>query len=148
MLHFLAKKKSNPVLDLDLRLSTDEAAEKWESSSKLENKRWFSKGFGLLILIAWFFAYESQWRVLSITPNMLNLLMLSLGLLFHQDLVHFSNAVKEAIKGASGILIQFPLYFGIMGILSGSGLITTFASQISDFADQDTLPCLHLSAQE
>ena len=140
LLYYLAKKKSNAAFDSDLSLSTDEAAEKRESSSKLENKRWFSKGFGLLILVAWFFAYKSQWMVLSITPNMLNLLMLSLGLLFHQDLDQFSKAVKEAIKGASGILIQFPLYFGIMGILSGSGLITSFALQISNLADQDTLP--------
>jgi len=142
LLHFLAKKKSATNFDLDLRLSTDEAAEKWESSSKLENKKWFSKGFGLLILVAWFFAYESQWSVLSITPNMLNLLMLALGLLFHQNLNRFLKAVKEAINGASGILIQFPLYFGIMGILSGSGLITTFAMQISNYANQTTLPFL------
>lgn len=140
LLHYLAIKKSTANFDLDLSLSTDKVTETPKNSSKLENKRWFSKGFGLLILIAWFFAYESQWSALSITPNMLNLLMLSLGLLFHQDLDQFSNAVKEAIKGASGILIQFPLYFGIMGILSGSGLITTFATEISTFANQDTLP--------
>ena len=29
--------------------------------------------------------------------------------------------LQEAIKGATGILIQFPLYFGIMGIMRESG---------------------------
>ena len=140
LLRYLAKRRSKESLDLDLHLSTGESLKEPKVSSKLENKRWFSKGFGLLILVGWFFAYESQWSVLSITPNMLNLLMLSLGLLFHQDLDQFSKAVKEAIKGASGILIQFPLYFGIMGVLSGSGLITTFALQITNLANQDTLP--------
>jgi len=37
--------------------------------------------------------------------------------------------LEEAIKGASGILIQFPLYFGIMGIMRDSGMVV----QISDF---------------
>ena len=48
--------------------------------------------------------------------------------------------MEEAIKGASGILIQFPLYFGIMGIMRDSGMIV----QISDFfvsiATARTLP--------
>jgi short-chain fatty acids transporter len=48
--------------------------------------------------------------------------------------------LEEAIKGASGILIQFPLYFGIMGIMRDSGMIV----QISDFfvsiATARTLP--------
>ena len=34
-----------------------------------------------------------------------------------------------AITGASGILIQFPFYFGIMGIMKSSGLV----GDISDF---------------
>ncbi|MGB1572767.1 MAG: TIGR00366 family protein, partial [Flavobacteriales bacterium] len=32
-------------------------------------------------------------------------------------------SIDAAIGGTSGILIQFPLYFGIMGIMSGTGLV-------------------------
>ena len=40
-----------------------------------------------------------------------------------------SDLLQEAIGGASGILIQFPLYFGILAIMHQAGLI----ERISDF---------------
>jgi short-chain fatty acids transporter len=64
-----------------------------------------------------------------ITPNFINLLLLGLGLSLHRHVNGFLAALDSAIGGASGILIQFPLYFGIMGIMAGSGL----AAQLSDF---------------
>ena len=71
---------------------------------------------------------------------MLNFLMLGLGLILHGNFSSFLSALEEAIKGTSGILIQFPLYFGIMGIMRDSGMVV----QISDFfvsiANETTLP--------
>jgi len=77
-----------------------------------------------------------------INPNYINLLLLGLGLLMHRSILGFLEALDNAIGGASGILIQFPLYFGIMGVMSGSGL----AKQLSDFfvsvSDSTTFPLL------
>ena len=64
-----------------------------------------------------------------ITPDFINLLLLGLGLMLHRSIISFIKAVEEAIGGASGILIQFPLYFGILGMMKHSGLV----GQISDF---------------
>ena len=55
--------------------------------------------------------------------------MLGLGIILHGSFKRFINAVGESISDISGILIQFPLYFGIMGIMSNSGMMV----QISDF---------------
>ncbi len=63
------------------------------------------------------------------TPNNINLLLFALAILLHKNFYHFLKAVDKAISGVSGILIQFPLYFGIMGIMKSSGLV----SEISDF---------------
>ena len=41
----------------------------------------------------------------------------------HKSFFSFLKAIDNAISGASGILIQFPLYFGIMGIMNSSGLV-------------------------
>ena len=65
----------------------------------------------------------------KITPNLINFLMLGLGIMLHGSFKKFTKAVGESISDVSGILIQFPLYFGIMGIMSSSGMVT----QISDF---------------
>ncbi len=62
-------------------------------------------------------------------PDYINLAFLGLGLLAHRSLQHFGNALDAAITGAAAILIQFPLYFGIMAVMKSSGM----ALAISDF---------------
>lgn len=56
-------------------------------------------------------------------------MLLALAILLHTNFFAFLQAVDKAIAGAAGILIQFPLYFGIMGIMRNSGLV----GEISDF---------------
>ena len=41
---------------------------------------------------------------------------------------------------ASGILIQFPLYFGIMGIMNSSGLVDVFANFFVNISNTTTYP--------
>ena len=107
---------------------------------RLDHSKVFGRGFGLIILLAFFYQYFGALGNLAITPNLLNFFMLGLALVLHGSFSSFLNALEEAIKGASGILIQFPLYFGIMGIMRDSGMIV----QISDFfvsiATARTLP--------
>lgn len=84
--------------------------------------------------------YNGKSTLGFIQPNYINFCMLSLALLFHINLHSFLKAIDEAIKGAAGILIQFPLYFGILGILKGSGLIYDFTEFIITLANAETLP--------
>ncbi|PQB05808.1 short-chain fatty acid transporter [Aureitalea marina] len=94
-----------------------------------DRSRWLCMGFGVLVLIAFGIRYAEDLQELAITPNLLNFFMFGLALILHGSFRSFLNALEEAIRGASGILIQFPLYFGIMGIMRDSGMIV----QISDF---------------
>lgn len=96
---------------------------------RLDHSKIFGISIGILILIAFFYQYFGAITSFAITPNLLNFFMLGLALLLHGSFSGFLNALEEAIKGASGILIQFPLYFGIMGIMRDSGMVV----QISDF---------------
>ncbi|HZW62309.1 MAG TPA: TIGR00366 family protein [Flavobacteriaceae bacterium] len=111
-----------------------------ETSGKLDKSRVFALFFGMLMLFSWLYFYRENLRILQITPNMLNVFMFALALLLHGTFNHFFNALNEAIKGTTGILIQFPLYFGIMGIMKSSGLIVLIASGVSSFATSTTLP--------
>ena len=133
-------KKSNPtkislpeyVMNMD-----EEATTKAE---KLDNSKILAILFGILIIVVFFIRYFDDIKVLKITPNLINFLMLGLGIILHGSFKRFINAVGESISDISGILIQFPLYFGIMGIMSSSGMVT----QISDFfvsiSNETTLP--------
>ena len=50
------------------------------------------------------------------------------------------KAIDKAIGGASGILIQFPLYFGIMGIMKSSGLVTDISAFFVEVSNDTTYP--------
>lgn len=67
--------------------------------------------------------------------NTYNFLFLMLGLLLNWRPRRFLDAVTRAVPGASGVLIQFPLYAGIAAILtnaSGAGG-HTLAQQLAGF---------------
>ena len=103
-----------------------------EGAEKLDYSRLFSILFGGVILfyISYKIVVEYHFDfLLFFNPNNINLLLLALTIFFHKNFFSFLSSVDKAISGASGILIQFPLYFGIMGIMKNSGLIT----DISDF---------------
>jgi short-chain fatty acids transporter len=78
--------------------------------------------------------------VMKITPNLINFLMLGLGIILHGNFKNFTNAISESISDISGILIQFPLYFGIMGIMSSSGMVTQISNFFVSFSNVTTLP--------
>lgn len=63
----------------------------------------------------------------SLDPNALNLFMFLLGLLLHGNLRAYARAVEGAVGGCAGIMLQFPLYAGIMGIMTGTGLARVLA---------------------
>ena len=52
--------------------------------------------------------------------NIVNMIFLFLGLLAHGDLRRYVDAIGEAATTAAGILLQFPFYAGIMGMMVGA----------------------------
>ena len=72
--------------------------------------------------------------------NIVNMIFLFLGLLLHGDLRRYVDAIGDAAAGAAGILLQFPFYAGIMGMMvaanaegvSLAGVISQFFVNISN----------------
>ena len=77
-----------------------------------------------------------------INPNFVNLLLFGLAIFLHKNFYEFLNSVNTAIVSASGILIQFPLYFGIMGIMNSSGLVDIFADFFVSISNGISFPIL------
>lgn len=139
-LYFLGRKATITPTNLPIYKGPDSAETKLTGVERLDHSQIFGIGFGILILIAFIYQYFGNIQSLAITPNLLNFFMLGLALILHRNVASFLSALEESIRGASGILIQFPLYFGIMGIMRDSGMVV----QISDFfvsiATTQTLP--------
>ncbi|MFK7885120.1 MAG: short-chain fatty acid transporter [Phycisphaerales bacterium] len=79
-------------------------------------------------------------RMLSVGPNEINMTMLALGLIAHGSIRSYIASAERGAKGCAGVILQFPLYAGIMGMLATSGLIGTFSDWMASNATQDTLP--------
>ncbi|QLK26134.1 TIGR00366 family protein [Natrinema zhouii] len=95
-------------------------------------------GTGLLIWIylATLFATEPFMDVLNI--NVLISAMFGLGFLAHASLRSYVDVFREAIEGASQIIIQFQFYGGIMGIMVYSGLVELIANTAAQYATETT----------
>jgi len=77
-----------------------------------------------------------------INLNWVNFLLLGLGLCLHVDLNAYVKAVEKALKGATGIIIQFPFYAGILGILKYSGLLIIISGYFVGISSPATFPLL------
>lgn len=100
-------------------------------AEKLESCRYLSLVVVLLCLV-WLAHYFAT-TGFTLNLNVVNLIFLMLGVFFHGTPIRYVTAIGEAIKGAGGILLQFPFYAGIMGIMVGANIVTgaTLAGVIS-----------------
>lgn len=85
-------------------------------------------GFGILI----------SSRGFNLTS--LVILMFAAGVLLHWHPMSYVNAMKEAVKGTADIILQYPLFGGIMNIFISTGLAMVFANSLVQFATEFTLP--------
>ncbi len=114
-----------------------------KGAEKIDKSRLISLLFGGFILLTAFFKaviFPDKLSLDFINPNFINLTLLGLAILLHKNFGEFLIAVEKAIGGASGILIQFPLYFGIMGIMKYSGLAGIVSDFFASHATELTFP--------
>ena len=103
-------------------LQEDPVAEKVKPTTpaeRLENSRvltWIITALGLTYLVV-----HIGFRGGSFDLNAVIMLFLFAGLLLHKTPLAYVRAFGKAASGASGILLQFPFYAGIMGIITGVG---------------------------
>jgi short-chain fatty acids transporter len=72
----------------------------------------------------------------------LNLFFLGLALASHRSIHDFVDSVSEGARGAGAIIVQFPLYFGILGVMQASEMIEWLSSAMASIASAETFPLL------
>lgn len=107
-------------------------------AEKLENSKIISMLIGILGLVFLFYYFATNGFKLNL--DIVNFLFLFLGILFHGTLKRFLEAVVNAVKGASGIIIQFPFYAGIMGMMTASGLAAVMSEGFVSISNEFTFP--------
>ncbi|MBM7456751.1 short-chain fatty acids transporter [Oceanisphaera litoralis] len=109
-------------------------------SDRIENSRFPTLFLGLLA--AAYLVGEAITKGFSLNLNTVILIFLALGLLLHKNSSAYLHAAEKAVGAARGIIIQFPLYAGIAGMMTNSGLVTEFSEAIISIATLETFPLL------
>lgn len=106
-------------------------------AAKLNNSRFIGYSIGAIALV-YAIAYFVQGGTLNL--DAVNFMFLFLGIALFARPSQFLAAVNDGVKVVSGIIIQYPFYAGIMGILVGSGLVVSFADLFGAISTAETLP--------
>jgi short-chain fatty acids transporter len=96
-----------------------------------------------LILVAAAFGYlgmQMAAGTFHLDIDSLILIFLALGLLLHWTPVAYVNAINGAARVTGSLLLQYPIYGGIMGIMTATGLAGVIAEWFLTFSTQHTLP--------
>jgi len=123
-------------------LPTPDSEENIHGAERLDHSLILGISVGLIVLgySIWkaFNAFEESGKFID--PNFINLFLFGSCILLHGRFSSFLKAIEEAIGGAAGILIQFPLYFGIMGLMKYSGLVEVFSNFFINHSNATTYP--------
>ena len=87
-------------------------------------------------------AIGREWveKGVSVELNTLILLFLLAGMILQKTPVGYANAVREAARQTGSIILQFPFYGGIMGVMVTSGLAGLISQFFVGVASAGTLP--------
>ena len=95
---------------------------------------WLVGAAGIAYLLAYFGGGG------GLTLNIVNFTFLMLAITLHGTPRRLLRALTEAMKGGAGIVIQFPFYAGIMGVMVDSGLATSISNGMVALATAETFP--------
>ncbi|QJQ96337.1 MULTISPECIES: short-chain fatty acid transporter [Halomonadaceae] len=109
-------------------------------AERLERSPWLARFIAMLGFAAVFMYVIGGDGGLNL--NVVIFVLLFVGILLHGTLRNFLDCLADGIKGTSGVLIQFPFYAGIMGMMSASGLASRMAQMFVDISTAETLPAL------
>lgn len=137
--YLLAKRiESKPFQIKEAYLAELEEDEEIVGAEKLDHSNVFGFLFGGIVIV--FAIYKIALLGADISINLINFILLGLALLLHKNFSQFIKAIDASIGSAAGILIQFPLYFGIMGIMKDAGLAKVFSDFFVSISTPFTYP--------
>jgi short-chain fatty acids transporter len=107
-------------------------------AERLEDSRMVAYPLALagLGFVAWFF----YTRGFALDLNIMNFTLIMAGMVLYGSPAAYMRAKQRAVTTSTGIIVQFPFYAGIMGMMSLSGLVAVFANAIVSVSTPLTFP--------
>tara|TARA_B100001113_G_C21089332_1_gene613601 strand:+ start:127 stop:1476 length:1350 start_codon:yes stop_codon:yes gene_type:complete len=143
LMYYLGSKNAGQTITIKLEHKKEYEEVNITGAERLDQNTLLAYIFGGIIICYAFYKAIILPEKISldvITPNYINLVLLGLAILMHNNFSNFLKAIDSAISGASGILIQFPLYFGIMGVINHSGMIDIMSNFFVSISNETSFP--------
>ena len=100
----------------------------------------------VVLLLGWYlvdvFRSSPQGALAALDLNTYNLIFITVGLLLHWRPKRFLQAVAHAVPATGGVLIQFPFYAVVFGMIAGTGITSWLAKLFARVTTQGTYPLL------
>lgn len=97
-------------------------------------------------LLLWYlfdvFRSSPQGALAALDLNTYNLIFITVGLLLHWRPKRFVQAVAECVPATAGVLIQFPFYAVIFGMIVGTGIADWLANLFARISTPGSYPLL------
>jgi short-chain fatty acids transporter len=109
-------------------------------AARISRSRFPTAFLGLLGL--GFVGFEWAAGRFALSLDGVNLIVLSLSLLAYRSAVELQGAVEDAARPLHGVVLQFPLYAGIYGLIRDTALAQKLATAFLSVASESTLPII------
>ncbi|KOA18129.1 short-chain fatty acids transporter [Clostridium homopropionicum DSM 5847] len=109
-------------------------------ADKMNENRLIMLLIGIAGLVYIFYTISKTGFIASLNFNFVIFIFLTLNTFLYSTPIKFVNAFTDSIKPATQVMLQFPFYGGIMGIMTASGLSAVVADQLIKIATPETLP--------
>jgi short-chain fatty acids transporter len=100
----------------------------------------------VVLLLGWYlidvFRTSPKGALEALDLNTYNLIFITVGLLLHWRPKLFVRAVSECVPATGGVLIQFPFYAVIFGMIVGTGIADALAKLFASISTHNTYPLL------
>jgi len=100
-------------------------------NDRLLQSRWASSGLACLILLTVALRFK-QFQFNAMGLNQVNATFIGLGLLLHANIAGFLRAMGEGGRAIVGIILLFPFYAGIQGVMRDSGMAVALSQFFID----------------
>jgi short-chain fatty acids transporter len=109
-------------------------------AEKIGDSPFWGVTVGLLLLAYLISVSRDKGLTAALDLNNFNLAFLGAGLILHARPRSFLSAVARAVPATSGVLIQFPFYAGIFGIISKTAIASVLAGWFVKMSTPGTFP--------
>lgn len=116
----------------DNPIATDPVAKR-SLADRIDNSRLLGGFIALIGTYLFIEAFLTQ-GLRALDLNVFNFGFLMIGMLLYVSPSRYLKEFQDAVKGSAGVILLFPFYAGIIGIMTGTGLVDTMTESLLSIA--------------